>query len=336
MKAAVLLRHGDSSNIVLDGNFPDPTPGEGCVIVRVGATALNYHDIFTRNGMPGIKVPLPLIMGIDIAGTVSAVGAGVTEWKSGDRVLVDPANRSVGGGLIGETTHGGLAQFCEVPANQLVAIPEGVSFEDAAALPVAYGTARRMLVTAGNIKAGEKILVLGATGGVGTCCVLLAKMLGAEVVACSASPAKFERLKSLGADHVIDNSQPDWFKQVYQLFGKPNRRSYDGGVDVVVNFTGGETWVPSLRSLRRGGRLLTCGATAGFDPKTDIRFIWTFELTIQGSNGWTKEDLVALMDLIKQGKFKPIIHSTLPLEQVHEGFRVLESREVFGKVVLVP
>lgn len=336
MKAAVLERHGDSGNIVIKSDFPNPACDPEHVVIRVAATALNYHDLFTRNGMPGIKIPLPLIMGIDIAGTIQAVGEGVSEWKVGDRVLVDPADRRVGGGLIGETSHGGLAEMCKVPARQLIRIPDGVDFPDAAALPVAYGTARRMMLTRGKIQKGEKVLILGASGGVGTCCVMLAKLAGAEVIACAGSSEKLDRLKKMGADHVIDYRSPDWFKQIYTLFGKPNRRSHEGGVDVVVNFTGGETWVPSLRVLRKGGRLLTCGATAGFDPKTDIRFIWTFELEILGSNGWTKEDLVALLDLVKEGKLRPVIHEVLPLERVRDAFALLENRDIFGKVIIKP
>lgn len=336
MKAAILTRHGGSENITIDPNFPEPSCRPEHVVIRVVATALNYHDLFTRNGMPGIKIPLPLVMGIDIAGTVHAIGEGVNEWKLGDRVLVDPADRRIGGGLVGETCNGGLAEFCEVPARQLIKIPDGVEFVDAAALPVAYGTARRMMLTRGKVKQDEKILILGASGGVGTCCVLLAKLMGAEVIACAGSPEKLDRLKKMGADHVIDYRTPDWFKQIYTLFGKPNRRSYEGGVDAVINFTGGETWVPSLRVLRRGGRLLTCGATAGFDPKTDIRYIWTFELDILGSNGWTKEDLVALLDLLKEGKLRPIIHEVLPLERVRDAFALLENRNVFGKVIIKP
>ncbi len=144
-------------------------------------------------------------------------------------------------------------------------------------------TAHRMLFTNGGIKAGDTVLVLGASGGVGTGTVLLAKLAGAHVIACGSSAEKLERLKAMGADEVIDYTRSDFTKDIYARFGKPHRRTYDGGVDVVVNFTGGDTWIPSLRALKRGGKLLTCGATAGFDPKEDLRFIWTFELKILGS-----------------------------------------------------
>jgi NADPH:quinone reductase-like Zn-dependent oxidoreductase len=160
-----------------------------------------------------------------------------------------------------------MAEYCRVAAEQLVAMPDGVSFEDAAALPVAYGTAHRMLITQRTVKTGDKVLVLGASGGVGTGCVLLAKMLGAEVIACASSAEKLARLKAIGADAAIDYTKTDWSRWAVEKYGKPQRRSFDGGVDVVINFTGGDTWVPSLRCLKRGGKLLVCGATAGYDPK---------------------------------------------------------------------
>src|SRR5277367_1960731 len=174
MKAMVLHEHGGMDRLVLESNFPDPTIGDGDVLLRVTACSLNYHDVFTRRGMPGIKVPMPCIMGLDVAGEIIAVGPGVEGWAVGDRVLVDPINR-VEGGLMGETINGGLAELCRARAHQLVRIPDDVSFVDAAALPVAYGTAHRMLVSKGNVRAGDKVMILGASGGVGVCCVQLAQ-----------------------------------------------------------------------------------------------------------------------------------------------------------------
>jgi NADPH:quinone reductase-like Zn-dependent oxidoreductase len=166
--------------------------------------------------------------------------------------------------------------------------------------------------------------------------VQLAKLAGAEVIVCASSAEKLVRLQDLGADYGIDYSREDFVKWVYAKYGKPHRRRFDGGVDVVVNFTGGDTWVPSLRALHRQGRLLTCGATAGFDPKEDLRFIWTFELNILGSNGWMRDDLTTLLDLISSGKLKPIIDRELSLPEVNEAFRLLEDRIVFGKVIVAP
>ena len=211
-----------------------------------------------------------------------------------------------------------------------------MSFADAAALPVAYGTAHRMLVTHDTVKAGERVLVLGAAGGVGTGCVILAKLLGAEVIACASSAEKLARLKALGADEVVNYRDTDWSKWAVEKYGKPQRRSYEGGVDVVINFTGGETWAPSLRCLKRGGKLLVCGATAGHDPKEDLRYVWSFELKIIGSNSFYDDNLAALMRLVADGKMKPVIDKVLPLDRACEGLRLIADREAIGKVVVTP
>src|SRR5262245_3044258 len=336
MKAAVIYEHGGPGSIRYEAGYPDPKVGAGEVLVRVKATALNYHDIFTRRGVPGIRVPMPCIMGIDVAGEIAALGPDVSDWAVGDRVMIDPVDRVGGGGLIGEVRPGGLAEYCAVPTHNLVRLPAGVSYEAAACLPVAYGPALRMLVTIGQVKAGEKVLILGASGGVGTCCVQLAKLAGAEVIVCASSAEKLARLRDLGADHGIDYTKEDFVKWVYGKYGKPHRRRFDGGVDVVVNFTGGDTWVPTLKTLHRQGRILTCGATAGFDPKEDLRFIWTFELNIRGANGWMREDLATLLDLIGSRKLRPIVDRVLELSETNEAFRLLEDRIVFGKVLVKP
>ena len=334
MKALVLRRHGGLDSLELARDYPVPEAGEGHVVIRVRASSFNYHDVFTVRGMPGIKVPLPVIIGLDMAGEIVEVGPGVAGWTPGDRVLVNPLNKTKG--LMGEMLDGGMAEYCRVAADQLIAMPSGVSFEQAASLPVAYGTAHRMLITHQTIAKGEKVLVLGASGGVGTGCVILSKLLGAHVIACASSAEKMQRLKDLGADEVINYKDVDFSKWVIEKYGKPQRRSYEGGVDVVINFTGGDTWVPSLRCLKRGGKLLVCGATAGHDPKEDLRYVWTFELKIIGSNSFYDDDLKGLMDLIGQGKMKPVIDKVLPLEQAAEGLRLIQDREVIGKVVVTP
>src|SRR6185295_11194537 len=329
-----LRQHGTIDSLEFVADFPDPAPTAGHVVIRVRATSFNYHDVFTVRGMPGIKVPMPMIIGLDLAGEILEVGAGVTGWKRGDRVLVNPLNRKHG--LMGEMMHGGLAEKCLVAEHQLIRMPDGVSFEDAAALPVAYGTAHRMIVTHDTIRKGEKVMVLGASGGVGTGCVLLAKMRGAEVIACASSDDKIQRLKDLGADHVINYKAVDFSKWAIEKFGKPERRTREGGVDVVINFTGGETWAPTLRCVKRGGKILVCGATAGYDPKEDLRYVWSFELQIIGSNSFYDDNLKGLMDLIHAGKMKPVIDKVLPLSQAREGLRLIQDREVIGKVVVTP
>ncbi|UTP38275.1 zinc-binding dehydrogenase [Phenylobacterium sp. LH3H17] len=336
MRATLTMGHGDRGQLRCVTDWETPVPASDEVLLRIAATAVNYHDIMTRRGMPGIKIGLPIITGSDIAGEIVALGSGVNDWSIGDRVLVDPVLR--GGdrfGMIGETRHGGRAEFVAAPARQLIAVPDGVDLEAAASLPLAYGTAYRMLITQGGLAAGERVLVLGASGGVGAACVQLAKLFGAEVVACASSRSKVDRLAEIGADHCINYSERNFAEAVRELYGKP-RVTGGGGVDVAVNFTGGDTWVDTQRCVRLGGRILTCGATAGFDVKTDMRFLWTFEHRFIGSNGWSPADLEALLDLIDQGRLRPVIDKILPLEDAGEAERMLEDREVFGKVLLKP
>jgi alcohol dehydrogenase len=237
---------------------------------------------------------------------------------------------------MGEMLDGGMAEYCVVTAEQLIAMPADVSYVDAASLPVAYGTAHRMLITHNTIKPGDKVLVLGASGGVGTGCVMLAKQMGCEVIACAGSQDKLDRLKELGADHVVNYREENFSKWAIAQFGKPQRRSYDGGVDVLINFTGGDTWVPSLKCVKRGGSILTCGATAGHDPAEDLRYIWSFELKIIGSNSFYDDNLSALMEMIRKGELKPVIDKVVPLEEAAEGLRLIRDREVMGKVVVTP
>ena len=334
MKAAVVQNHGEVDQIdVID--LPDPSPGPGEVLVRVRACGLNHLDLFVLKGMPGLPVAMPRIPGGDVAGEVAALGAGVCGVAIGLRVLIDPElGRGVDPHLnrnqvLGEHVNGGLCEFIVVPAGNLVPLPEEVSFEAAACLPIAYGTAWRMMVTRGKVGPTEKVLILGASGGVGTACVQIARMVGAEVFAAAGSADKLEKLKALGADHGINYATEDFSKAAWALSGKR-------GMDVIVNFTGGETWAPSIRALAVHGRLLTCGATAGFDPQTDIRYIWRREVTIVGANSWTPEELATMLSLVRRGKISPPIHGVFPLNETRAAFAELMQRKVFGKVIVTP
>jgi alcohol dehydrogenase len=311
-----------------------PQATEGHVVIRVRASSFNYQDVFTVKGMPGIKVPLPVLPGLDMAGEIAEIGEGISGWSVGDRVLVNPLNKKKG--LMGEMLDGGMAEYCLVAADQLLAIPQGVTFEQAASLPVAYGTAHRMLITHKTVKTGDRVLILGASGGVGTGSVILSKLLGAEVIACAGSEDKLRRLKEIGADEAVNYREIDFSKWAIERYGKPQRRTYDGGVDVIVNFTGGDTWKPSLRCLKRGGKLLVCGATAGHNPEEDLLYIWSFELQVIGSNSFYDEDLKGLLTLISEGRMQPMIDTVLPLEQAAEGLRQIQDRQVIGKVVVTP
>jgi alcohol dehydrogenase len=334
MKAVWFSEHG-GVDVLRFGDFAEPALASGQVRVRVRACSLNYHDVFTRRGMPGIKVPLPMILGCDCAGEVLELGPGVSGWKTGDRVLVDPVERLANGRFrfIGDNALGAYAESVVVSAGQLLPLPEAVSFEDASCLPVAYGTSHRMLRTRGKLHAGETILILGASGGVGTSCLLLAKRLGAYVIAAAGSAEKCRRLSELGADETIDYNRVDFARYCRE---KTGGLLAGGGYDVVVNFTGGETWAPSLRCVKAGGRLLTCGATAGFDPPTDIRYIWSGELDIRGSNGWRREDLAALLEMVASRGLLPVIDRVVPLEEGIEAHRAMEDRSFFGKIVIAP
>ncbi len=334
MKAIWFSEHG-GIDVLRFGEFPEPALEPGQVRVGVRACSLNYHDVFTRRGMPGIKVPLPMIPGCDCSGVVLELGPGVSGWKPGDRVLVDPVERLAGGRIrfIGDNALGAYAETVVVSAGQLLPLPDAVTFEAASCLPVAYGTSHRMLRARGELRAGETILVLGASGGVGTSCVLLAKRLGAYVIAAAGSEAKCRRLAELGADETVDYNAVDFARYCRDRTGG---LLTGGGYDVVVNFTGGDTWARSLRCVKAGGRLLTCGATAGFDPPTDIRYIWSGELDVRGSNGWRREDLRALLEMVASGGLDPVIDRVVPLTEGIEAHRAMEERAFFGKIVIAP
>jgi len=335
MRAVLTVAHGGREVLQLR-DVPDPTVGATDVLLRVAATSINYHDIFTRRGMPGVRIQLPVIAGSDIAGTVVAVGPQAQSHWMGKRALVDPVLREADRvGMLGETLPGGRAEQVAIPQSMLVEIPAGVSFEQAAALPLAYGTAYRMIVTRGKVRSGERVLVLGASGGVGVACVQLAKLLGAEVIACASSASKLERLREIGADHVVNYREQPFLEAVKAVYGKP-RVTGTGGVDVAINFTGGDTLVPTQKCVKVGGRILCCGATAGFDLQLDARYWWTFEQTLIGSDGWMKEDLATLLGLVAEGRLQPVIDRVLALADAAEGERLLEDREIFGKVVLKP
>jgi alcohol dehydrogenase len=323
MKAAVIHEHG-GPDVVTVTDVPRPSVGDGQALVRVAACGLNHLDIFVRRGMPGLPIPLPHISGGDIAGTVVEVGPDAPRELVGRPVLVDPA---IDGKAIGEDLPGGLAEYVAAPSENLIKLGDDARLLDFAALPIAYGTAHRMLHARAAIEAGETVAILGASGGVGVACVQLAKRAGLRVVACTSSAEKAQRLRELGADEVVDMSQEDFSAAVWRLTEKR-------GADVVVDYTGQETWPGSIRCTRKGGRLVTCGATTGYEAVTDLRYVWRRELDIRGSDGWTRADLETLVALVRADELAPVIHRVYPLEQVREGLAELENRRAFGKVIV--
>ncbi|MEM1021643.1 MAG: zinc-binding alcohol dehydrogenase family protein [Sphingomonadales bacterium] len=331
MRVAAYREHGSTDNIKLE-DWPMPEPGPGEALVRIKAAGFNGFDPMILDATTSLKNPLPMVPCGDGAGVVEALGEGVTDCDVGDRVSILPYGDF---GMMGETALGCAREYALVPQSNLLPMPEGLSFEDAAALPVAYGTAYRMMIHRGKVTTGETILILAASGGVGICCLQLAKSVGASVIACASGPEKAQRLRALGADHVIDTSKEDWFEQTRAIAGKA-RVSGEGGVDVVVNYLGGDSWAKSLKLIKLGGRMLTCGATTGYAPQTDIRYIWSFEQTIIGSDGWTREDQHHLMDLAAKGKLRPVLHCVRPLEETAQTMQEMIDRKVFGKAIITP
>jgi alcohol dehydrogenase len=325
MKAAVIEKQGGLENLVYR-DWPDPIPRAGEVLVKVRGCGLNHLDIFVRRGMPGFPVPMPFISGGDIAGEIAALGGQVSGWQVGDRVALHPVTHE---GMMGEQILGGMSEYVRVPAENLIRIPANVDFATAATVPIAYGTAIRMFFEIGDIKPLDTILILGASGGVGIACLQLAKMIGATVIAAAGSDEKCERLQQLGADHTINYARDDFSRETWRLSDKK-------GVDVVVNYTGGDTWVPSLRALKPRGKLLTCGATAGYETDNDMRFIWVRELQVLGSNGYSKENIATALEYVATGRVKPVIGRRLPLSEAREAERLIEDRSFFGKIVLEP
>jgi alcohol dehydrogenase len=325
MQAAVIRRHGGPEAVELD-ELARPSPGPGEALVRVGACGLNHLDIFVRRGMPGLPIPLPHVSGGDIAGWVEEVGDDVPGELSGAAVLLDPA---VGDGAIGETLPGGLAEYVLAPAENLIPLPDPERLVAFAALPIAYGTAYRMIVARARVASGETVVILGASGGVGVACVQFAKRIGARVLACTSSDDKAGRLRALGADETINTLEEDFSAAVWKLTGRR-------GADVVVDYSGKETWPGSIRCATHGGRIVTCGATTGFDATTDLRYVWRRELNILGSDGWTRGELLDVVELVADGHVDPVVHAVYPLSRVREAIAQLEERRAFGKVLVAP
>lgn len=327
MRAVALRAHGGVDQLKLE-TWDTPIAQAGQALIEIKACGLNYMDVFVMHGMPDMPTTMPRIPGGDIAGIVRAVGEGVAQSWIGKSVVLFP--RFPTGGVLGENGNGGLCEYIAADQRQLIEIPAGVSFEDAAALPIAYGTSHRMLFTRGHIKAGEKVLILGASGGVGVSCLQFAKMVGCEVYACTSSAEKGEKLKALGADHIINYvEQPEFSRAVWTASGKK-------GVDVAINFTGGDTWIQTQRCMATEGRILTCGSTAGHMSMIDVRFLWHRETEIIGSRAYVPADIVACLDHVAAGRLKPIVETRLPLERAAEGVALLEERRIFGKVIVSP
>jgi NADPH:quinone reductase-like Zn-dependent oxidoreductase len=321
--------------------LPTPEPGPGQVRLRVYATALNHLDLWVRRGIPGVPPAFPHVGGCDIAGTIDALGPGVEGWEVGQRVVVNPQlscgrcryclrgqdNLCLQFAIVGEHTWGGMAEYVLVPAANLEPIPEGFSFEEAAACALVFPTAWRMLLTGARLQPGETVLVLGAGGGVNTAAIQIAKLLGCEVWVTAGSEEKMRRARELGADWVLSYRDPDWSRRVWE-------RTDKRGVDVIVDNVGQATWATSLRLLAREGRLVTVGATTGPIGETDIRYVFWRQLRIIGSTMANRAEFMDVFRLIWRRQLRPVIDRVLPLEEARRAHEILERGEQFGKIVL--
>ena len=342
MKAVIFNQYG-GPEVLQYTDAPDPKIKTNEVLVEVRACALNHLDVWVRGGLPGIEIPLPHILGDDIAGVVREVGELVTWVKSGDEVMLQPGvscghcaeclsgrdNLCRDYDIIGYRRDGGYAELVAVPGVNIIPKPKNLSWEEAAALPLVTLTAWHMLVTRARVQPGEVVLVHAAGSGVGSLGIQIAKLHGARVIATAGSDEKLAEAKDLGADETINYTRDDWPREVKRLTERK-------GVDVVFEHTGAETWSGSIASLKTGGRLVTCGATSGFDARTDIRQIFYRHLTILGSFMGAKSELLEAMKFIESGKISAVVDQSMPLADARRAHELMENRAQFGKLVLIP
>jgi NADPH:quinone reductase-like Zn-dependent oxidoreductase len=342
MRAARIHEHGRPEVLRIE-QVPEPKLRPDEVLVRVRACALNHLDLFVRAGIPGMKFTMPHILGSDIAGEVVAVGELCERVKPGWRVLLSPGTSCrqceacIGGNdnqcrrytMFGYGIDGGNTELLAAPEYSAIQIPDEMSFEEAAAAPLVFVTAWHMLMGRAKLQPGEDVLVLAASSGVGSAAIQIAKMFQCRVIATAGGEAKLARARELGADHVIDHYAQDISAEVKKLTGKR-------GVDVVIEHVGVATWQKSLESLALGGRLVTCGATTGFDAKVDLRFLFSKQWSLLGSFMGTMGELHQVLRFVFRKQLKPVIDRVYSLEEIAEAHRHLENKEQFGKVLVKP
>jgi len=340
MKAIVFYQHGGPEVLKYE-DVPDPAVGPGQVLVGVKAAALNRLDIFVRQGWPGLELAMPHIPGADAAGVILKVGEGVDHIAPGDRVAINPTtscgrcesclrgedNLCVRHSILGEFEPGTYAQQVLVPALNVLKLPDHISHQEAAAFSLVGITAWQMLITKGQLQAGEDVLIIGAGGGVNTAAIQIAKLAGARVLVVGSNADKLERAEALGADLLIDRSREDWPQAVFKL---TKRR----GVDVVVDNVGQASWRGSIRALRKGGRMLVVGNTTGPKFELDIRYIFVKQISILGSTMGARDDYAAVMGQLFDGRLQAVIGQEMPLADGRQAQELLEAGTVYGKIVL--
>ena len=343
MKALAFHEFGGPDKLKYE-DVPDPKIKPNEVLVRVRACALNHLDLFVREGIPALKTPLPFWTGCDIAGEVTEVGAEVQGVKPGTRVAVNP-NLTCGRcefcaqgedslcvryGILGEHVPGGLAEYVAVRGDNVLPLPASVSFEAAASFVLTNMTAWRMVVTQGQVRPGQDVLIIGVVGGVSSTAVQIARLCGARVIVTSSDDAKLEKAKALGAEVGINyKKNPDWAKQVFEATGKR-------GVDVVIENVGAATWKDSIRSLKGGGRLVTCGSTSGPVGETIIPLVFWKQVHLIGSTMANRKEFHDVMSLFFAGRLKPIVDEVVPLADGAAAQQRLAEGKQFGKIVLTP
>lgn len=341
MKAVLIHEHGGVDKLLFE-EYPVPKIAADEVLVEVKAAALNHLDLWVRQGMPAFKLRMPHILGSDAAGVVVEVGDVVKNVKVGDPVLLAPGwgcgschaclngddNLCRNYQILGETAQGCYAQYVKAQAENAFLIPEGLSFDEAAAIPLVFLTAWHMLVEQVKIQPGEDILILAAGSGVGSAAIQIAKLFGARVIATASKDKKLQKAGELGADDLINYAEKDFLPEVKRL---TNKR----GVDVVFEHVGKSTWEKSIQALTKGGRLVTCGATTGYDPVTDLRYVFFKELKIFGNFMGRKEGLKRALEFFP-GKLKSVVDTSFPLKDAAKAHQRLMNREQFGKVILKP
>jgi NADPH:quinone reductase-like Zn-dependent oxidoreductase len=340
MKAAIIHEFG-GPEVLRYEEVPDPKAREDQVLIRVRACAMNHLDLWVRMGLPGVK--LPHILGSDIAGEIVEVGRYVTGFEPGQRVLVAPMHfcnccePCVSGRqnmcreftVLGNGVDGGDCERIAIPAANVIPIPEGLPFNEAASIPLVFLTAFHMLVGRAAIRPGHTVLVLGANSGVGIAAIQIAKLFQATVIATAGDERKMQKARELGADYVIDHYQ--------QKIGDEARRiTRDAGVDIVIEHVGSATWNESVKALKPGGKLVTCGATTGPHVKVDLRFLFSRQLNLLGSYMGTMGELHEVLRHVFSGKLKPVVDRAFPLHEVRAAHEYLEKSQMFGKVVLNP
>lgn len=342
MNAVVIRAHG-GPEVLRAEELPDPVAGPGEALVRVRACALNYLDLWTRRGLPGRKLDFPHVLGNDIAGELVALGSEAAELEPGQRVMLSPgiscgrcraclqgedsSCRSYR--ILGYQVHGGYAELVRCPLVNVIPLPAGFGFEEAAAFPLVFLTAWRMLVTRARLRPAEDVLVWAAGSGVGVAAIQIAKLFGARVIATAGTDRKLDQAKFLGADHVLHHHRDDVVAEVRRLTGKK-------GVEVVIEHVGQATWERSILCLAQRGRLVTCGATTGPAGMTELRHVFSKQLSILGSYTGSKGELLQAADFFFARKLRTVVHAALPLAEARRAHEMMEASEHFGKIVLVP